>query len=550
MYDAQTSVLVLLTALSVILVAKALAPRSTPPAAPTYGPWWLPPFVRGALAAYRLGQDEDGFLLGLRRDYGTAVYIPYPMRQTVVLETQAIRRVYEAPQTTLSFLPIRREMQGTAFGAPFWADRSLMDEQFFPVHSRGMSKARLAAPLQRFVAVVRSRIDDLAAQVDAALSGELTIKLADWVVETYFEASLAGLFGPCVREAKGTKELWAAFCAFDKAFPIMASGIVPPWLLERIPDVVAGKKGQDVLASTFEAWIRSGFDGLDEGVVRDMAEVALDNNLGAKEAGKMIVADFWALQANAPYIGVQLLVFLLQAPSSLRTDLLSEIDSSLAIATESAIAEPLTFSHLASTLPLLGSCITETLRVGTSTFSIRIVEQPFVLPTSAGESHSHIVVPANSRLICATRLHHLNDEVWDGNARQWDGRRFFDDEQGSEHGGEDDQCGSRSKRARDVYGFGGGISRCEGQHFATAELKAFNSLFFSAFDLELVSPKGKPNFAELYEPVQLAGVEEDGFRPRRIPERVGMGAYQFLAAANAGLELKDANAMNPVKPPC
>ncbi|BGP38715.1 hypothetical protein JCM10449v2_002650 [Rhodotorula kratochvilovae] len=539
MLDVQTVVLALLTALGILLVGRLLAPRPSTPSAPTYGPWWLPPFVRGALAAYRLGRDEDGFLLSLRRDYGTAVWIPWPMRQTVILETKAIRRVYAAPEKILSFLPIRREMQGSAFGAPFWDDRSLMDAQVFPAHSRGMSKVNLSVPLQRFIAVVRSRIDELAAQVDAAPSGELTIKLADWVVETYFEASLAGMFGPHVREAKGTtrEELWTAFCAFDKAFPIMASGMVPPWLLERIPDVVAGKKGQDVLATTFEAWIQDGFDGLEEGVVRDMAEVVLNNSLGAKEAGKMIIADFWALQANAPYIGVQLLVFLLQAPPSLRADLLSEIDSSLTVAAESPDAEPLTFPHLASTLPLLGSCITETLRLGTATFSIRIVEQPFVLPTSAGETNSHIVIPANTRLICATRVHHLSDEVWDGNAGEWDGRRFYDDE-ASEGAADEEEPSWKSKRARDVHGFGGGISRCEGQHFATAELKAFNSLFFSTFDLELISPKGKPTFGELYEPVKLAGVEENGFRPRRIPERVGMGAYQFIDAANADLELK------------
>lgn len=169
-------------------------------------------------------------------------------------------------------------------------------------------------------------------------------------------------------------------------------------------------------------------------------------------------SDFWALQANAPYIGVQLLVFLLQAPESLRDDLLAEIDASLALAGALSDGnEPLTFPHLASTLPLLGSAITETLRLGTSTFSIRNVEQPFVLPTTAGEKHDAVVIPANTRLICATRLHHLSEDVWGGNgtaASAWDGRRFAD---GGEAKGE--ERGWRSRRARHVYGFGGGISR-------------------------------------------------------------------------------------------
>ncbi|GAA5942569.1 hypothetical protein JCM3775_000260 [Rhodotorula graminis] len=533
MLDLQAVAPALLLALAAALAARIFAPRpSTPPSAPTYGPWYLPPFVRGALAVYRLGKEEDGFLLAARRDYGTVVWVPWPMSQHIVLETEAIRRVYQAPEKALSFYPIRREMQGSAFGASFWNDKSIMNGQVFPVHARGMKN--LAPALERFITVVRARIADLAAQVDAATSGAVTIKPAEWIADTYFEASLAGMFGPNVRDAKGVSrdELWRAFCEFDKAFPIMASGMVPAWLLDRIPDVVTGKKAQGVLADIFEAWIRDGFEGLDEGVIRDMAEIPLKNDLGAHEAGKLLIADFWALQANAPYIGIQLLVFLLQAPQPFRDELLAEIDSSLAVTEDSPGPDLLTFQHLSSTstLPLLSSCITETLRLGTATFSIRVVPQPFVLPTSAGEKHPEVVIPADTRLICATRVHHLNDEVWD-RASEWDGKRFFDEKDKGE------EAGRRSRRARDVYGFGGGNSRCEGQHFATAELKAFTSLFLSTFEVEVVSPVGKPDFDELYEPIELAGVDKPGFRPRRIPERVGMGAYQFTNAANADFEL-------------
>lgn len=186
--------------------------------------------------------------------------------------------------------PIRREMQGSAFGASFWDDQNIMNGQVFPVHARGMKS--LTPALERFVTVLRSRIDQLAAEVEASSTGAVTIKPADWIVETYFEASLAGMFGSHVREAKGISrdELWRAFCQFDKAFPIMASGMVPSWLLDRIPDVVAGKKAQGVLADVFEAWIRDGFEGLDEGVIRDMAEIPLKHDLGTHEAGKLIIA--------------------------------------------------------------------------------------------------------------------------------------------------------------------------------------------------------------------------------------------------------------------
>ena len=71
---------------------------------PVYGPRYLPPFVRGILALYRLGADEDGFLHELRRDYPVAVCIPWPMQKTFVVGSRAIDQVYKAPAKTLSFV--------------------------------------------------------------------------------------------------------------------------------------------------------------------------------------------------------------------------------------------------------------------------------------------------------------------------------------------------------------------------------------------------------------------------------------------------------------
>lgn len=71
---------------------------------PVYGPRYLPPFVRGILALYRLGADEDEFLHELRRDYPVAVWIPWPMQQTFVVGSRAIDQVYKAPAKTLSFV--------------------------------------------------------------------------------------------------------------------------------------------------------------------------------------------------------------------------------------------------------------------------------------------------------------------------------------------------------------------------------------------------------------------------------------------------------------
>ncbi|BGP14678.1 hypothetical protein JCM10213_006242 [Rhodosporidiobolus nylandii] len=510
-------------------LATVLSRRTAPNAPPTYGPCWLPHFARGLLAVVRLGKDEDAFLRSLR-EYGPVVWLPWPMKQYFVTDGDAIRQVYEAPSKVLSFLPIRREMQGTVFGAPYWRDQALLDKQFFPTHAKGMSKANLSAGLERFVMYARRYLDDLGGKVDAAPSGEVVLDANDFLHEVYFEASLAAMFGPRVREASGIakEELFEAFLAFDASFPLEASGMFPGWLLDRIPGVTEGREARETLARAFQAWIEDGFDGLDEGVVRDMAQVALDNDLGSYEAGKMICADFWALQANAPYVAVQLLIYLLQTPPTFRSALRAEADNSLSLAAESTEAEPLTFFHLAQTLPLLGSCIVETLRLGTSTFSIRDVEQPLLVRSDGekGKPAKEVIIPPNSRLINATRCSHLDEAQW-ARADEWDGRRFVDEKEDLEEGGDDGERGRRSKRAREVYGFGGGISRCEGQHLATSELKSFFALFFTMFDVDLVSPANEPEVDAKFDRIKLTGVEDNAFMPKRLPNRVGMGTFQL-----------------------
>ena len=378
-------------------------------------------------------------------------------------------------------------MQKTAFSGDYWDDRSLMDGQFFPVHARGMSKNNLTAPLARFVATVRGKVDELSLRFESAADGEATVDLVDelslrfesvadgevtvdlvaWTLSAFYDGTLAGFFGPKVLDARGTTraELYRALETYDRAFPIIASGLIPLALVERIPDVKKAREAQHVLAATFADWIAGGFEGLEHGVVRSMAQVALDNNLGDYEAGKMLVADFWASMANAPFIAVRLLVTLLQAPEDLRDDLQREIDAAMSPVLSKGGKDEIpemSFAYLAQSLPLLGSCITETLRLETSALSIRVVEKDIALTSDKyAPTQSTVIVPANSRLVNVTRMHHLNDAEWDGNASAWDGRRFFDGGNTAEadpvEGSEDPN--RRSKRAREVYGFGGGISR-------------------------------------------------------------------------------------------
>lgn len=130
------------------------------------------------------------------------------------------------------------------------------------------------------------------------------------------------------------------------------------------------------------------------------------------------------------------------------------------------VTTKLDMATLSTSLPLVSSCLHETLRLATSSFSIRIVEEDYFLPigepeadveddsdekaaVAASASASGYVIPAGARIICATRVPHVDEQRWGPDAWSFDGRRFEDREgEGTE----------RSKRAREVRGFGGGIS--------------------------------------------------------------------------------------------
>ncbi|GAA6058633.1 hypothetical protein JCM10212_004044 [Sporobolomyces blumeae] len=537
----------LLLGLAAVLASRLVSTRQDPSSAPPTFRYFhplVPTFLSGLVAVVKLGKDEDEFLRELYDEYGGVVYLPWPMQRYFVLETQAIEQVYRAPSKTLSFMPIRRELQGSVFEAPYWRDRDLMEGQFYSVHGRGFRTPRLEGPVDRFVSVVRSRVEHLATRLDGLTprdaGDELVVSLDELVTDLFYDASFVALFGAHVRDASGISavDLREAFDKFDHAFPLLASGLLPAFLLDRIPDVKVGRQGFDVLAKTLQAWIEGGFEGLDEGVVKDMAQVALDNWLGSKEAGKMLVADLWALQANAPFIASQLLVHLLQAPGSLLDEVTSE---SRAASEELGDLQP-SLAFLNQGFPLLQSCITETIRLGTASFSIRDVEQPFVvtarMPSTTARTppgfdtrdaktrtRRDVVVPARSKLICATRNAHLDDAVWDGNAAEWDGKRFLDAKGDTLNSG----------KARKVWGFGGGISRCEGSQFATLELKALFSTLFSTFDMSLAGPDARE--VSRLDVIEFAG-GETGYKPKRRPGRVGMGAFQFVPGHGLKVRLR------------
>ncbi|KAL8279942.1 hypothetical protein RQP46_007792 [Phenoliferia psychrophenolica] len=427
----------ILTRLGLVKRAAATTGALVPP---VYGPAYLPPFIRGILAAVRLGKDEDGFLISLRRDYGPVVYLPWPLGQYFVTSSSAIQRVYDTPSKTLSFVPIRKRLQGSVFGSPraVWTSEA-MEKDIFPTHARALQKSKLEDPLRVFVESIRDATASLAASVDAA-GGALEMDLAEWTMATLFEGATGAMFGPSFLGATSKEDFRRTFLKFDLAFPLLASEMVSPNTARFIPPLAKGLAARDELVQIFAAWVEKGMPGVEDGVIKDMADTSARAGWSTYEIAQIIVGDCWAIQANAPFAAVWTLLFTLQSP--LLSDVRTEIE-----ALKDDVTSKLDMATLSTSLPLVSSCLHETLRLATSSFSIRIVEEDYFLPVGAPlspdsdldakateptASTTGYVIPAGSQVICTTR--------------------------------------------------------CEGRHLATAELKAFVVETLAAFEFEFLHP--------------------------------------------------------------
>ncbi|SCZ92486.1 BZ3500_MvSof-1268-A1-R1_Chr5-2g07904 [Microbotryum saponariae] len=515
-------------------------------APPTYGPRYMPWFARGLLAAYRtlisftsllcrLSKHEDEFLVSLKRTYGPIVYLPWPLKQYFVLDPATVSKVYETSTSTLDFGPIRMTMLRSAFGGstPIFRDVALWHGVLFPAHGRGLSRNRLEEPIDTFVSHLRDKLEQLAQRLDAETeSSEGTeMGLVTWIRNTMFDAGLAAFFGTQLLDfdtspkygISSLEEFRKLFDEFDLAFPPVAGEVMPLPVLKMVSFIRKGVKARERLREFLGAWVRDGAPGLQEkGLVRGIVDSSKENGLTDFETGTTLNGTLWALQANGPFAAVWTILYVIQSP--LYPKILQEIGQFLsslggAAPTQADLAP-------STALPILSSAIHETLRLASSTSSLRDVQKEFLLriereddyeltkEDKASPASSDYWIPQGSRIAAVTRIAHLDGQVWE-DAKLWDGERFIDRE--------GEVAGTRSKRTREVRAFGGGVSICEGRNLAYSELKAMVTETLSRFEITVLPKKNSTPMKTLR---FIDG--STGIAPLPAPGRPGMGIFQFV----------------------
>lgn len=151
--------------------------------------------------------------------------------------------------------------------------------------------------------------------------------------------------------------------------------------------------------------------------------------------------------ANAPFAVCWILMYLSQAPSSLLELLRAEIASSATDASSISDQEA---------MPLMNSIIYETLRLHSSSSSVRIPNfgADGALNVRLDGDDEEVYVDKGEGILLIARAVQMNEEIFGKTVKCWDPLRFYDGPIGSE----EHEKGEKRKMTRYVRAFGGGTS--------------------------------------------------------------------------------------------
>ncbi|KAG8931691.1 hypothetical protein FRC01_000967 [Tulasnella sp. 417] len=196
-----------------------------------------------------------------------------------------------------------------------------------------------------------------------------------------------------------------------------------------------------------------------------------------REIASAINSDFWAADGNMSWSFYWCINLMLHEPRGL-APLYEEIDAARdswlkahpnADLSGENLKELTEFLNNAS-FPLTASVVSETLRVAVSSFSTRMVVEDGV--TING--YPQFEFRKGDTILCQLRSIHLDQETWGEDAAVFKPDRFIDS-------GITAESGSR----KPFLVFGGGVSKCDGRHFAAKGCKFALALFLMNFDIKL-----------------------------------------------------------------
>ncbi|KAB5583089.1 cytochrome P450, partial [Coniochaeta sp. 2T2.1] len=279
-----------------------------------------------------------------------------------------------------------------------------------------------------------------------------------------------------------------AFWDFDHGLGGLLAGVFPRWTARK------AWRGREKLAAAFEEWIRERrYKGQDvPDIVKQRIRIAEEHGFSTAAAARSEVSFLFAGIVNTATTTFWTLLQIF-AREELRDEVRREVER--CVSEHGAEGEGrLSLERLKADCPVLLAVVRECLRLGSDTYSVRLVKTDTEL---AGGSY---VLKAGSVVQIAGGVMHADRTIWGDNVDVFDHTRFFKtgkEANGSDHRFEGEE---RPKVQQSVSGgvhpaafraFGGGKTLCPGRYFAINEILVFVAVIVLTLDFEAVDGIGE-----------------------------------------------------------
>ncbi|KAI1473056.1 cytochrome P450 [Daldinia caldariorum] len=453
--------------------------------------------------------------LGIRHQRRLSVFtLPVPGSRIYVVTDPALAAAVQRASRALSFNPIVPELTQRVLGldhATVQITRRNVDPRpgeergFLPdiqdMVSAWLGPGEYLSTLSLDAAAeMKNEIAAYASSVAATTSsrGAATTGLLSWVRHLVTVSTAKYLYGPQNPIALDPA-LEASFWDFDHGLGSLLINVFPSITARR------AHAGREKLAAALLAYLEAGRHATSgSGIVRRRVEIALEHGWAMPAVAREELSFLFAGIVNATTSTFWILLHLYADPGLLAT-VRREIESVLSSrsdenepAASSATPKPkpllLRIADLRDKCPVLVAVYRECLRLGSDTYSTRVVKEDHLLA-------NRYFLKKNAIVQIAGGVIHADPRIWGADVSSFNPQRFLDktnSRSDAEALSPDNDGGAKPRPKQQQLqlqqgnafhpaafrAFGGGKTLCPGRHFAMNEILVFVALVVLQFDMK------------------------------------------------------------------
>ncbi|KAJ2985007.1 hypothetical protein NUW58_g5764 [Xylaria curta] len=436
------------------------------------------PFI-GHLLGMALHGGKYTKNLGIRNRNLPVFTLPVPGSRIYVVTEPSLAAAVQRASKALSFTPIIPEVTERVLGL----DKATMeitrknldpgpgDERGFLADIQDMVYAYfgpgnyLNEISLNAARELKSEVVAIAVSQEARCNPDLPIDLLAWVRHLVTISTAKYFYGPQNPISLDPK-LEECFWDFDHGLGKL--------LMNLCPSVTASKayKGRELLVKALEKYLENGHHKTGSKIVQKRVEVALQHGWTLRATARSELSFLFAGIVNATTSTFWILLQIFADPR-LRSTVREEIIQIITPDEKDPHCEnyQLSITNLKDRCPVLVAVYRECLRLGSDTYSMRMVRENTILADRYFLKKGAVVQIAGGVI-------HADRSIWGENVEEFDPSRFLEHKQQSGNT-KPNQIHPAAFRA-----FGGGKTLCPGRHFAMNEILSLVSLVVLMFDIE------------------------------------------------------------------